>query len=77
MINEEALKSHTFLSIEDVYFKELCYGLKIITHELHLLLNHYTSYSLWNLEEKHIKRFFKITNNMCIIIIFMKLNNRT
>jgi len=76
VINDSSLKSHTFLTIEDVYFKELCYGLKIITHELHLLLNHYPSYSLWNLEEKHIKTFFKIVNNMCVILIFMKLNNR-
>ena len=60
----------------DVYFKELCYGLKIITHELTLLLNHYKHYSLWNLEDKHIRTFFKIVNNMCVIIIFMKLNNK-
>ena len=76
IINDESLKLDTFLSIEDIYFKELCYGLKIITHQLELLLNHYKSYSLWNLEEKHIKLFFKIVNNMCVIIIFMKLNNR-
>jgi len=77
VINDESLKLDTFLSIEDIYFKELCYGLKIITHQLELLLNHYKSYSLWNLEEKHIKLFFKIVNNMCVIIIFMKLNNRS
>ena len=76
VINDESLKLDTFLSIEDIYFKELCYGLKIITHQLELLLNHYKSYSLWNLEDKHIKLFFKIVNNMCVIIIFMKLNNR-
>ena len=76
IINDTSLKLDTFLSIEDVYFKELCYGLKIITHQLKLLLNHYTSYSLWQMEEKHIKTFFKIVNNMCVIIIFMKLNNR-
>ena len=77
VINDESLKLDTFLSIEDVYFKELCYGLKIITHHLELLLNHYKSYSLWRLEDKHIKLFFKIVNNMCVIIIFMKLNNRS
>ena len=76
VINDESLNTDTFLSIEDVYFKELCYGLKIITSQLHLLLNHYKSYSLWHLEERHIKTFFKIVNNMCVIIIFMKLNNR-
>ena len=76
VINDESIKLDVFLSIEDIYFKELCYGLKIITHQLELLLNHYKSYSLWNLEEKHIKLFFKIVNNMCVIIIFMKFNNR-
>lgn len=76
-INDESLKSKSFLSIEDVYFKELCYGLKIVTNQLELLLNHYKSHSLWKMEEKHIKTFFKIVNNMCVIIIFMKLNNRT
>ena len=76
IINDESLNTDTFLSIEDVYFKELCYGLKIITHELTLLLNHYKHYSLWNLEDKHIRTFFKIVNNMCVIIIFMKLNNK-
>ena len=77
VINEESLNSELFLSIEDVYFKELCYGLKIITNQLQLLLNHYRSHSLWKMEEKHIKTFFKIVNNMCVIIIYMKLNNRT
>jgi hypothetical protein len=77
VINDESLKLDTFVSIEDIYFKELCYGLKIITHQLELLLNHYKSFSLWNLEDKHIKLFFKIVNNMCVIIIFMKLNNRS
>ena len=76
VISNESLKSETFLSIEDVYFKELCYGLKIITNQLSLLLNHSKSYSLLLMEEKHIKTFFKILNNMCVIIIFMKLNNR-
>ena len=76
IFNNESFKSESFLSIEDVYFKELCYGLKIITNQLQLLLNHYRSHSLWKMEDKHIKTFFKIVNNMCVIIIFMKLNNR-
>jgi len=77
IFNNESFISESFLSIEDVYFKELCYGLKIITIQLQLLLNHYRSHSLWKMEEKHIKTFFRIVNNMCVIIIFMKLNNRT
>ena len=28
------------------------------------------------MEEKHIKQFFKIVNNMCVIIIFMKFTNK-
>ena len=76
IFNNESFNSESFLSIEDVYFKELCYGLKIITNQLQLLLNHYRSHSLWKMEDKHIKTFFRIVNNMCVIIIFMKLNNR-
>ena len=75
VFNDESLKTHSFLSIEDVYFKELCYGLNVITTHVTLLLNHYKNYNLLLMEEKHIKPFFKIVNNMCVVVIFMKLNN--
>lgn len=75
IINEDELKSQTLLSIDNLYFKELVYGLHIIITELSLLLNHYKFCKLWQLQDTHVKLFFKMVNNMCVIIIYMKLNN--
>ena len=75
IINENELKSQTLLSIDNLYFKELVYGLHIIITELSLLLNHYKFCKLWQLQDTHVKLFFKMVNNMCVIIIYMKLNN--
>ena len=76
VINDDSLKYESFVEIEDMYFKELVYGLNIIICHLQLMLNHYKRCTLWQLEDKHIKQFFKIVNNMCVIIIFMKLNDK-
>ena len=76
VINENSLKCESFVEIEDMYFKELIYGLNIIICQLRLMLNHYKRCTLWQMEDKHIKQFFKIVNNMCVIIIFIKLNNK-
>ena len=59
-----------------MYFKELVFGLNVIICQLRLMLNHYKRCTLWQMEDKHIKQFFKIVNNMCVIIIFMKLNDK-
>ena len=72
VINETSLKNEEFISLANIYFKELMYGLNIIIKQLQLMLNYYKS--LYLMEEKHIKLFFKIVNNMCVIIIFMKLS---
>ena len=74
VINEITLQSETFTSISNMYFKELTYGLNIIICELRLMLNYYKNYNLCQLEEQHIKSFFKIVNNMCVCMIFMWLN---
>jgi hypothetical protein len=74
IINNKTLKETTFETISNIYFKELIYGLNIIINELSLMLNHYKIITLWDMEERHIKLFFKIVNNMCVIIIFIKLN---
>lgn len=76
VINDDSLKYESFVEIEDMYFKELVYGLNIINCQLRLMLNHYKRCTLWQMEDKHIKQFFKIVNNMCVIIIFMKLNTK-
>ena len=79
VINFDSLKCESFVELEDIYFKELIYGLNIIICQLRLMLNHFKYYNnctLWKMEDKHIKQFFKIVNNMCVIIIFIKLNNK-
>jgi len=76
IINDESLKSVVFSTIEDMYFRELFYGLNIINCQLTLLLNHYRTFTLVNMPETHIKTFLKIVNNMCVIIIFMKLSKK-
>ena len=43
--------------------------------ELSKLLNHYKFCKLWHLEDTHVKLFFKMVNNLCVIIIYMKLNH--
>ena len=73
VINNETLQEITFVSLSNIYFKELVYGLNIIITQLSLMLNHYKTVTLWDMEEHHIKSFFKIVNNMCVIIIFIRL----
>ena len=73
VINNETLKETSFESLSNIYFKELVYGLNIIMNQISLMLNHYKTITLWDMEERHIKSFFKIVNNMCVIIIFIRL----
>ena len=37
--------------------------------------NHYQHCKLWHLDDTHVKLFFKMVNNLCVIIIYMKLNH--
>jgi hypothetical protein len=63
VVNDESLKCDSFVEIEDIYFKELIYGINVIICELRLMLNHFKNYNnctLWQIEDKHIKQFFKI-----------------
>ena len=74
MINEDELNSKELVAIENIYFKELIYGLHIIIKELSNLLQHYQYCKLWHLDNTHVKLFFKMVNNLCVIIIYMRLN---
>lgn len=75
MVNEDELNSKELVAMDNLYFKELIYGLHIIITELSKLLNHYKFCKLWHLEDTHVKLFFKMVNNLCVIIIYMKLNH--
>jgi hypothetical protein len=60
--------------IEEEYYNELVYGLNLTVCHLKMLLNHYRvlNIPIYNMEEKHIKKLFKVLNNMCVIMIFMR-----
>jgi hypothetical protein len=75
MVNEDELNSKELVEMDNLYFKELIYGLHIIIKELSTVLNHYKFCKLWQLEDTHVKMFFKMVNNLCVIIIYMKLNH--
>lgn len=62
-----------------IYFKELTYGLNIIICHIKMILNHNTAMKIpfWLMEDKCIHKFFRIMNNMCSIIIFMKYESIT
>jgi len=56
------------------YCNELIYGLNLTICHLKMLLNHYRvlGIPIYNMEEKHIKKMFRVLNNMCIIIIYLR-----
>jgi hypothetical protein len=53
-------------------FKEMIYGLGLITCHIRLICNHYKARGLVfkDLEEKHLKKIMKLTNNLCVIMIY-------
>ena len=61
-------------NIEEEYFKELIYGLNLTVCHLKMLTNHYRirNIPIYNMEEKHIKKLFRVLNNMCVITIFLR-----
>jgi hypothetical protein len=61
-------------NIEEEHFNELIYGLKLTVCHLKMILNHYRilNIHIYNMEDKHIKKMFKVLNNMCIIVIYLR-----
>lgn len=59
--------------IEETAFNEIIYGLNLVITHLKMLLNYcrIRALSLWDLEEKYIKKMFRLLNNMCIIVIYL------
>lgn len=56
------------------YSNELITGLNLVICHIKMLLNHYKikRIPLVEMEDKHIKKLFKLINNMCIIIIHLR-----
>jgi hypothetical protein len=58
------------------YSGELITGLNLVICHIKMLLNHYKikHIPLVEMDEKHIKKLFKLINNMCIIVIHLRHN---
>jgi hypothetical protein len=56
------------------YFKDLAYGMSLCVCHLKMILNHHRvrNINLWDMEAKYIEKFFRVLNNLCIIVIYMK-----
>jgi hypothetical protein len=64
------------ITCDQRYTNELIIGLNLVICHLKMLLNHYKikRVPLPEIDEKHIKKLFKLINNMCIIIIHLRHN---
>ena len=62
------------LENKEHYFKDLVYGLNLCVCHLKMILNYNQSKNIyfWDMEEKYIEKLFRILNNLCIIVIYMK-----
>jgi len=63
-------------TFDEQYSKELLTGLNLVICHIKMLLNHYKikHIPLVEMDEKHIKKLFKLINNMCIILIHLRHN---
>ena len=66
--------NHVNLKNIGQYFKDMVYGMNLCICHLKMILNHHRirNISFWDMEEKYIEKFFRILNNLCIIVIYMK-----
>lgn len=64
-----------YINIKEEYFNELLYGLNLCVCHLKMIVNHCHNrhIQMWSMDDKHIEKFFRVLNNLCIIIIFMKM----
>ena len=62
-------------NIKEDYVKSLIYGLNLTVCHLKMILNHHKIHQipLYRMQEDHIYKFFNVLNNLCIIMIFIKL----
>jgi hypothetical protein len=60
----------------NVYFKELLYGLNLLICHIKMTINHHSvmNIPIYNMCHKKIDKFFTNVNNMCIIMILLKLS---
>lgn len=66
--------NHAIIKNVEQYFKDLIYGLNLCVCHLKMILNHHRIRHIhfWDMEDKCIEKLFRILNNLCIIVIYMK-----
>ena len=69
------IDTYSYNSINRKYFLELVYGVNITVCYIKIILNHLKKQqiSFWSMTESYIIDLFKILNNFCSIIIFMRI----
>jgi len=64
--------NHVNFKNVEKYFKDMVYGLNLCVCHLKMILNHHRDIPFWDMEIIYIEKFFRILNNLCIIVIYMK-----
>lgn len=59
-------------------FREMIYGLELITCHIRLICNHYRcngggNFTLTDMNEGHLKKLLRLANNMCVVMIYFKI----
>ena len=72
--NEDENQNEIILKNLGNYFKDLVYGMSLCVCHLKMILNHHSARQInfWDMEEKYIGKFFRVLNNLCIMVIYMK-----
>jgi hypothetical protein len=75
MLSNNMFSQKEIIYVDPEYFNELLYGLNHIICHIKMILNHYRlcKISLESMQYRHVKKLFKLLNNMSVIIIFIKL----
>jgi hypothetical protein len=62
----------------DQYLKELIYGINVIICHVKMVINHHNVLNLpiYAMADKYISKFFRNVNNLCVILIYLKLTIR-
>ena len=67
-------ENHAIIQNIEQYFKDMVYGMSLCVCHLKMILNHHLirKISFWDMDVKYIEKFFRVLNNLCIIVIYMK-----
>lgn len=60
---------------EPQYLRELVFGMNVLISHIKMILNHHRvlDLNIYNIEEKYIEKFFRTTNNLCTILIYLRI----